>query len=400
MLHKPGIQLNAVLIGLLVAGSGCVDTGGKGRGSDSGPARDVPACDDASEVLGTAGGFGVNSYEFEFGWDYDMGVAAGPVMVFDLRSDATGVSATVDSAGNSTGFGLWALDDDVFVDASRSDETDGAWYSAPYFHWGELGGTIAMPIDPTTLPDGGGCLAVQPAALEDVEGEMGTLHVVTRRADVGAGTIDLNIVVVGGADLTQEDLDDTLARMDEVWTGGGGPALGSVDLYELSGSSMIRYRDSNELRRTDLDGANPQAINLFVVDDYSDESGTLGEAGGIPGPLGVFGVDGAGVIVALDGHRSRNGDIDVSTMGETMAHEVGHQVGLFHTTEADGSRTESLDDTPNCPNSADDGDGYFSAEECSGHDGANFMFWITGNFAQDEVSPSQAQVLSRSVVAH
>jgi hypothetical protein len=31
-----------------------------------------------------------------------------------------------------------------------------------------------------------------------------------------------------------------------------------------------------------------------------------------------------------------------------MAHEIGHYLGLFHTTETDGSTTDPLDDTPNC----------------------------------------------------
>lgn len=379
---------------------GCVETGNKTGSAGSG-GRSSPTCDTADMTLGEAGGFAIDTVGFTYEWDFDMLVAAGPVMTFEVPADTTGLSATVDVPGLSTGFAFWSLADKVWVDASRTDEDEGAWYSEPYYHWGALGGTISMPITSDTVPDGGGCLAIQAAALEgDAEGMDGEIHIVTRRDDAGAGSIDLNIVVVGGASLTQQDLDESLERMDEVWTGGGGPSLGAVDLYELDGSSLLRYRDSNDLRRTDLSGGNAQAINLFFIDDYSDEPGTLGEAGGIPGPLGLIGVDGAGVIVALDGHRSRSGAIDVRTMGETMAHEVGHQVGLFHTTESDGTRLESLGDTEDCPQSAGGSDGYFSAEECADYDGANFMFWITGSFAQDEVSESQALVLSRSVVAH
>jgi len=376
----------------------CEPTGG-GKGGGGG--RLAPTCDNGSDTLGVAGEFAVDSFDFEMTYDPDTFLVSGPVYTFELPSDISGVSATVDLPGEEVGFALWGFGDDVFIDATKADETNGAWWSAPYWHWGALGGTVTLPIDPTTMPDGGGCLFVQPSALStNLEGDTATFHMVTKRADVGTGMIDVNIVIVGGAALYQEELDATIARMDAVWSGGGGPAVGTVEVYEVGGDSFLYYDDSNELRATELDGGNPQAVNLFIVDDYADEPGTLGEAGGIPGPLGLHGVDGAGTIVALDGHRTRDGTLDVSTMGETAAHEIGHQVGLFHTTESDGTRTEPLDDTAACPESADtDGDWYFSAEECADHDGRNFMFWITGNFTQEEVSEQQAAVLSRSVVS-
>jgi len=387
----------SILFGVLTAGC---RPGGSNKGGQGEP-RDPPSCtDEAAIPLGEDGAFSVESFDFTYEWSNQMLVAAGPVFLFELPSDISGLAATVDSPGNDVGFAFWGLNDDVFVDAARADETPGAWWSQPFYHWGGVGVAMAMPISSSTLPDGGGCLFVQPAALDDLSGEGAVLHMVTKRADAdaGAGQIDLNIVIVGNAAISQSELDATIDRVDEVWSGDGGPRVGTVDLFDLSGSSYIEYRESNALRAVTLPDSSPQAINLFIIDDYADEPGTLGEAGGIPGPLGVQGVDGAGVIVALDGHRFRDGTLDVTTTGETMAHEVGHQVGLFHTTESDGTTTESLDDTADCPRSADDGDGYFTAEECADYDGRNFMFWVTGCFAQEDVSEEQALVLSRSVV--
>jgi len=385
--------------------------GGFGKKRGRGDPRTAPSCDQTAldtgayadlEVipLGSSGELTIDSFEFEFEWSSEMLVAAGPVFLFDLNADVSGLAATVESAGDSVGFAFWGLNDDVWVDAARADESEGGWWSAPFYHWGGEGVSMAMPIGASTVPDGGGCLFVQPAVLEDRSGDEATLHMVTKAYDAGTGTLDLNIVIVGGAAIEQVDLDYAIELMNRVWSEGGGPSVGTVELFDLSGSSYLDYDDSNELRATVLPDASPQAINLFIIDDYSDEPGTLGEAGGIPGPLGILGVDGAGVIVALDGHRYLDGVLDVRTMAETMAHEVGHQVGLFHTTESDGTSTESLEDTADCPASADNGDGYFTAEECEAYDGRNFMFWITGNFAQDEVSGEQALVLSRSVVTH
>lgn len=368
--------------------------------TDSGFSREVPSCAEESPTLGTAGEFGVDSIDFTYEWADDLFVSAGPVFTFEVPADTTGLSATVDVLGLATGFAFWGLGDDVFIDVARADESDGGWYSAPYWHWGTEGGSVVMPISPGTLPDGGGCLFVQPAALQDLSGETGTLHLVTRRYDAGFGEIDVNVVVVGGAAIDQDELDATIARMDAVWSRGGGPSVGTVSLFLTGTDPLLAYADSNELRSTVLPGASAQAVNLFIIDDYLDESGTLGEAGGIPGPLGLQEVDAAGVIVALDGHRDSRGALDLATMGETMAHEIGHQVGLFHTTESDGTRTEPLDDTAGCPRSADtNNDDYFTAEECADHDGRNFMFWVAGDVTQDEVSDAQALVLSRSVVA-
>ncbi len=389
------------LLALATLFAGCSSGRGSGKDRWTGTPRDAPTCESDAADLGSSGGFQVESFDFTFVYSPEMLLDVGPIYMFNVGADISGIAAMVDSPGDAVGFAFWGLNDEVWVDAARSDETARAWWSEPYYHWGAEGGGIAMPINAATVPDGGGCLFVQPAVLEDRAGRNATLHMVTKHNDVGRGLIDVNIIIVGGARLSQTELDATVDRMDAVWAGGGGPNVGEITLYALDGSSFLNYADSNDLRTTELPGADPQAINLFIIDDYADEPGTLGEAGGIPGPLGLQGVDGAGVIVALDGHRLNDGTLDVTTMGETMAHEVGHQVGLFHTTEYDGTTTESLADTADCPANADtNNDGEYTAEECADYDGRNFMFWVAGNFTQDEVTPEQALVLSQSVVTH
>jgi len=57
-------------------------------------------------------------------------------------------------------------------------------------------------------------------------------------------------------------------------------------------------------------------------------------------------------------------DGETSLMGETMAHEVGHYMGLFHPVESSYDYWDALSDTVECRN----------ADQCEGQLGTNLMF--------------------------
>ncbi len=68
--------------------------------------------------------------------------------------------------------------------------------------------------------------------------------------------------------------------------------------------------------------------------------------------------------------------LDTDMLGATMAHEVGHQMGLRHTSESKGDAHDFLADTPECTTVQDqNGDGTITADECINQDGAYMMFW-------------------------
>ena len=104
-------------------------------------------------------------------------------------------------------------------------------------------------------------------------------------------------------------------------------------------------------------------------------------------------------------------------VGETVAHEVGHALGLFHTTEAQGASGEDFDpltDTPQClcslcvsagarsacadqPNSPAQPtmvDGTTCGQGTQACGGADYlMFWQLSNASRGNLSPQEGQVM-------
>lgn len=111
-----------------------------------------------------------------------------------------------------------------------------------------------------------------------------------------------------------------------------------------------------------------RAINFAIVDIGGGGGGgeTEGIAAGIPGGPVLEGLSNSCVIIIANGQRP------LSQLGTTTWHEAGHFLGLFHTTEEDGATFDPLPDTPECPDS--NNDGQVDELEC-GPLADNFMFY-------------------------
>ena len=140
-----------------------------------------------------------------------------------------------------------------------------------------------------------------------------------------------------------------------------------------------------------------ESVNLFFIEDYS-YSGSLGNAAGIPGSMGIAN-SWNGVLISLNAHKSGS-TLESQLLGETAAHEMGHQLGLFHTTESGGIDFDILTDTAECRN------GNMTAEECEGYGAENVMFWTAWNTSsrsagkkQETLSSHQQHVLKYSPIA-
>ena len=149
------------------------------------------------------------------------------------------------------------------------------------------------------------------------------------------------------------------------------------------------------------------AVNLFFIEDYTGSwSEILGNAAGIPGSMGIAN-SWNGVLNSLSAHASGT-TLESQLLGETAAHEMGHQLGLFHTTESGGTVFDIISDTAECPKSSRDNDsnGKMSAEECEGYGAENVMFWRAWSSSsrsagkkQETLSGLQQQVLKYSPIA-
>jgi HEAT repeats len=145
-----------------------------------------------------------------------------------------------------------------------------------------------------------------------------------------------------------------------------------------------------------VDTSETPGLNFFLVESLEiGASGgvAVGLANGIPGPPALPGMPGGGVAVSLI-----TLDVAPKLVGQVMAHEGGHYLGLMHTSERDGTLFDLLADTPECDADKFDLDRNRSVEveECGLEGGANnLMFW-SADATPEKVTPNQSSVLLRN----
>lgn len=163
------------------------------------------------------------------------------------------------------------------------------------------------------------------------------------------------------------------------------------------------------------------SLNIYLTADESQVGGVLGVSSGIPGLPGVTGSKKSGMILFIEPHRSSGSagavlsNADLVFLGNTMAHEAGHFLGLFHVNERNGYNPASptglnardpIRDTPYCHFSRAGGDGLVAISECigTGFDqagGYNLMFWAgDGVTDQGQLTGEQGWVLRNNPLTY
>ena len=265
---------------------------------------------------------------------------------------------------------------------------------------------LVFPNNPQLAPSRLGLtLEVQAGASEHAE-------VVVASRKRGLGVLDLNLFYAGGgSDMVEggfrpgEHRIAVLLRKLDLRLQRIGLGLGQVHEHEVVGVAreelsvldvpkrkvgdlLIEGRPArlDELFRLSA-GVGTLGINVFLIREMGDY---IGIAGGIPGVVGLHGSERSGLALAVD----MLGDLDGAEV--VLMHEIGHFLGLFHTSESSGAVLDPLTDTPECGSEQDlDHDHSLSAFECMGHGGDNLMFW-TG--AGATLTPQQISVMADSVL--
>lgn len=141
------------------------------------------------------------------------------------------------------------------------------------------------------------------------------------------------------------------------------------------------------------------SVNLFFLEDFLAGESLAGISGGVPGSFGTKNGNN-GVLINAGTLLADGSEASIQDTAETTFHEMGHLLGLYHTTEARFSFIDVLDDTPFCEESVHDAnnDGVANATECP--DAANPMFWFNSVLIEPtELTDDQKHVVFYSPIA-
>lgn len=213
-------------------------------------------------------------------------------------------------------------------------------------------------------------------------------------------TLDLNFWNVGGLSTAfqMRQVQQAINDLGDIYDAAG-ITIGEVRYLSVTGGLRAQFEIIEADDQDDLPelrdmfplsaGTGRPAINIFMVRSMD---GALGVAGGIPGAWAVYGTGSSGIAIASELITPPY------ELGSVLGHEIGHFLGLFHTTEYEGFSFEPLSDTPVCDSSHDENmDTYVDPFECEDVDGGNMMFWAgLGN----DVTEQQIDVMSAALILY
>ena len=253
----------------------------------------------------------------------------------------------------------------------------------------------ACPSNQNILPDGhyyAKYVMMSDSSGSVASGTVGLSVKVTQKQDAGGralssgvgGAVNLNVILVGDKNISDshstkgsQNLNFLFQEVNTILKSNANIGLGNIKVYEWSDAnggdqySTVQYSDLGTLFAAGSTGVaaadEGNYLNIFIVSDISYSGGgfiILGLSGAIQGPV-TNGAQTSGLAFSTSNQLATfNPGCNSSTcargylendfieMGSTIAHEMGHFLGLNHPSEkpeSNGSQMhDQLPDTPSC----------------------------------------------------
>ena len=238
----------------------------------------------------------------------------------------------------------------------------------------------------TTDPEATALIQIQRTSTGDFHGGVLDLHLHIAEGLMIQGPSPLHEVSAQ----TAADDDAIAARVDAFGLALGesfGLALGEIHYHVLDGAYLEIYGTDmlNEAIEQTQGLPAAQALHVLLTQHIEPFEG-----------VSVWGISpGAPGVPIVTGHRASAIGMAVQDVHDpvadalTLLHELGHYIGLLHTTSIDGSYVDHLADTPTCP-----GIDVSALGDCPDADNLMFpAFYQTTGGAGLVVSPQQQRVL-------